>query len=91
MLFPTSINTSSSSSSKSSSVQLLIVLAWTVGFFLLLLANPVAAGLSCQGNEYENAVGNCPDYGAQKLSAGGNVSIVVKYGINMKNLDFTGG
>ena len=57
--------------------------------FLCLKSKSVAR-LTCQGSTYDAAVNSCPDYGAQKLSAGGNLSIEIVRAINLPNLDFTG-
>lgn len=50
----------------------------------------LADGFTCQGNTYEAALRNCPDSGSQKLSAGGNVTVLVKAATNLPNRDFTG-
>ena len=56
--------------------------------FLSLLA--LADGFTCQGNTYDAALKDCPDKGSQKLSAGGNVTVLVKTATNLPNRDFTG-
>ncbi len=64
---------------------------WAMIFALLLLKiYTTFSGLSCQGANFDAAIVACPDYGAQKFTAGGNVSVVVRRGINLKNLDFSG-
>ena len=49
-----------------------------------------SAGFTCQGTSYNVALNNCPDYGLQKFSNGGNVYVIVKRAINMENKDFSG-
>eukprot|EP01041_Mallomonas_annulata_P001607 gene1607-3102_t len=41
----------------------------------------------CQGTNYDNALNNCDDQGAQKLSSGGNVNVILKYATNLPNMD----
>jgi hypothetical protein len=45
---------------------------------------------TCQGGSYSNALGNCPDNGAQANSNGGNVTIFVMRATNLPNRDLTG-
>lgn len=45
---------------------------------------------TCQGTSFAQAVGNCPDRGAQLLSSGGNVSIILQRATNLPNRDFLG-
>ena len=76
-------------------------LLWLVLLSLLLLVSPQPAskgpapwqsltGFTCQGTNYNQALGNCPDKGAQKLSSGGNVTVFVKAAYNLPNMDFSG-
>jgi len=45
---------------------------------------------SCQGTSYSSAISKCPDIGAQKMSAGGNVTVFVRSANNLPNRDHTG-
>lgn len=75
---------------------------WILFILLLALIYPVSpakvkepvwtslTGFTCQGTSYKNGLSNCPDKGAQALSAGGNVTIFVKAAYNLPNMDFSG-
>ena len=47
-------------------------------------------GFTCQGTSAINAMNNCPDRGSQRGSAGGNVSIHMRWAYNLPNKDFSG-
>ena len=57
---------------------------------LFLFITGYSVKFTCQGPGFESSLGNCPDFGLQRMSSGGNVSVVVKRAINMPNKDFSG-
>jgi hypothetical protein len=61
-----------------------------INFISRGFANPVGF-TTCQGTNYENALLNCPDRGAQRFSSGGNVTILVRRAQNIPNSDFASG
>ena len=54
---------------------------------LFALLSKTSAWWTCQGNSFTNAMSNCPDFGAQRFSAGGNVTVFVKRARNVANRD----
>ena len=48
------------------------------------------AKLNCQGDSYESALLNCPDFGVQKASSGGKIIVDLIKAINLPNYDYFG-
>jgi hypothetical protein len=59
--------------------------------FLQSLPHVFSEGeFTCQGDTYAKALLNCPDFGSQRFSSGGNVSVLVKSVKNLPDRDVMG-
>jgi hypothetical protein len=65
--------------------------ARVLSLILLVIQAYTLDAFSCNvGNTYEAALQSCTDGGAQALTSGGNVSILVHYATNLPNRDASG-
>jgi hypothetical protein len=65
--------------------------ARVLSFILLVIQAYTLDAFSCNvGNTYEAALQSCTDGGAQALTSGGNVSVLVHYATNLPNRDASG-
>lgn len=62
------------------SIELLILVLFTH-------LSTVVSYWTCQGTSFDNAMSNCPDRGAQRFSAGGNVTVFVVRARGLANKD----
>lgn len=67
----------------------LFLLCLLTASYLVEFVSSSTFGFSCAGTTYQAALAACPDKGRQRMTSGGNVTVLVQRANNLPNADFS--